>query len=102
MLVTASFAGLDVEVPKLPLGPDEGRIPVLETEKGCIFSTGAIARYLGRLRRDLGLYGHTLLESGAIDSWMEFSSHELEVPLGAWMMEASVPPAVTERAASDV
>jgi len=102
VLVTASYAGLDIEVPKGGGGAEEGRIPVLETDQGCIFSTSAIARYLARLRRDLGLYGQTLLESGAIDSWTDFCTHELEVPLGAWLQQANVPPAVVERAKGDV
>ena len=67
-----------------------GKIPVLDTGKGpagaeqCVFTTNAIARYLARTRPDLGLYGQNLLESGEVDSWMEFTTTELEVPLYAW------------------
>merc|ERR1719333_714091 len=105
MLVAAEYAGLDVEIPK-NVGKDEiGRIPVLETDAGCIFSTGAIARYLSRLRRDVGLYGSNLLESGMIDSWVEFSTNELEVPLNTWVSHTKgsmvVPPEVVERAKAD-
>lgn len=58
-----------------------GRFPVLETAQGCVFSTNAIVRYLARTRRDLGLYGRNFIESGQVDSWMEFSTSTLEVPL---------------------
>ena len=33
------------------------------------------------MRRDTGVYGTTFIESGAIDGWVEFCQHELEVPL---------------------
>jgi len=102
ILIAAAYAELDIEVPKGTGGAEEGRIPVLETEKGCIFSANAIARYVSRMRRDIGLYGHTLLESGAIDSWVEFCTHELEVPLMAWTQQAIIPAAVVERAKGDV
>jgi len=101
ILIAAAFAELDVELPK-GSGAEEGRIPVLETDKGCIFSTNAIARYVSRLRRDIGLYGQNLLESGAIDSWVDFCTHELEVPLGAWLQQASIPKEVVEKAKGDV
>jgi len=102
ILIAAAYAQLDIEVPKASGGAEEGRIPVLETDKGCIFSANAIARYVSRMRRDVGLYGQTLLESGAIDSWMEFCTHELEVPLLAWTQQASIPAAVVEKAKGDV
>jgi len=101
MLIAANYAGLDIEIPKNAGADEVGRIPVLETEGGCIFSTGAIARYLSRLRRDVPLYGRNLLESGMIDSWTEFSTNELEVPLSAWMNHAQYPAEVVERAKAD-
>merc|ERR1719499_633010 len=106
ILLAASYSGLEMQVPEVSKEAGGGRIPVLETEKGCIFSHVAIARYVSRLRRDLGLYGQDLLESGAIDSWVEFSTHELEVPMGALLAQAkgtmTVPPATVDRATSDV
>jgi len=105
MLIAADYVGLDIEIPK-NVGKDEvGRIPVLETDGGCIFSTGAISRYISRLRRDVPLYGQNLLESGMIDSWTEFSTNELEVPLNIWVNHAkgaiSVPAEVADRAKAD-
>jgi len=101
MLIAANYAGLDIEIPKSAGADEVGRIPVLETDGGCIFSTGAIARYLSRLRRDVPLYGRNLLESGMIDSWTEFSTNELEVPLTAWVNHAQYPAEVVERAKAD-
>jgi len=101
ILVAATYAGLDIHVPK-GAGSGDGKTPVLETDGGCIFTTDAIARYIARLRRDLGLYGHNLLESGVIDSWLSFCTQDLEVPLGAWLQQAHLPPAVLERAKGDV
>jgi len=40
---------------------------------------------LSRIRRDVGLYGDNLIEGGMIDSWVEFCTHELEIPLCTWV-----------------
>jgi len=104
MLIAANYAELDVEIPK-NVGDDVGRIPVLETSKGCIFHAGAILRYIGKLRRDVPLCGQNLLEAAMVDSWTEFSVHELEVPLNLWVSHAkgtsAIPPEVVERAKAD-
>merc|ERR1719218_520369 len=84
-LVAAKYANLQVENPKENGAEPSGKIPVLETDQGCIFTSIAIARYLARLRRDIGLYGHNLIEGGMIDSWVEFCTHELEIPLATWV-----------------
>jgi glutathione S-transferase len=85
-LIAAQYVELDIATI-----PDEagqtitGKIPVLETDQGCIFTSIAIARYISRLRRDIGLYGQNLIEGGMIDSWVEFCTHELEIPLSQWV-----------------
>jgi elongation factor 1-gamma len=63
-------------------------MPILETDQGSIFSAGAIARYIARLRRDTGLCGQNFVESGVVDSWLEFAS-EIERPLSTWTGIAS-------------
>eukprot|EP00929_Paragymnodinium_shiwhaense_P032054 TRINITY_DN1783_c0_g2_i1.p1 TRINITY_DN1783_c0_g2~~TRINITY_DN1783_c0_g2_i1.p1 ORF type:complete len:524 (+),score=188.06 TRINITY_DN1783_c0_g2_i1:205-1776(+) len=80
ILVASAYAGLDIEVPKGSAAAS-GKFPVLETSQGCVFSSTAIARYISRLSRLSGLYGQNVLEGGMIDSWLEFCTHELEVPL---------------------
>merc|ERR1719199_805115 len=84
-LIAAKYAGLDIENPPKAAGEATGKIPVLETDQGCVFTSIAIARYLSRIRRDLGLYGDNLIEGGMIDSWVEFCTHELEIPLCTWV-----------------
>eukprot|EP00397_Hematodinium_sp_SG-2012_P036265 GEMP01039132.1.p1 GENE.GEMP01039132.1~~GEMP01039132.1.p1 ORF type:complete len:433 (+),score=123.18 GEMP01039132.1:22-1299(+) len=83
-LICAKHNGLEVNAvsnfDKAPPSPF-GKVPVLETENGCIFSTNAIVRYLARMRRDLCLSGRNFIENGMVDSWMEWASVELEVPL---------------------
>mmetsp|Transcript_77997 Transcript_77997/g.252186 ORF Transcript_77997/g.252186 Transcript_77997/m.252186 type:complete len:440 (-) Transcript_77997:266-1585(-) len=85
-LICAKYAGLEIETPKGGAADQTGRVPVLETEQGCIFSSAAIARYISRINRCTALYGQNLLEGGMIDSWVEFCTHELEVPLCAWVL----------------
>lgn len=83
-LICAKHNGLDVNsVPHTDKAPPSpfGKVPVLETENGCIFTTNAIVRYLSRMRSDLCLAGRNFIESGMVDSWMEWCSVELEVPL---------------------
>merc|ERR1712137_905794 len=63
-------------------------VPVLETAEGCIFSSNAITRFIARIRRDVGLYGDNLVEDGMIDSWVEFCTNELEIPLCTWTYSA--------------
>merc|ERR1712137_378085 len=107
-LIAATYVGAEI----LPVDPNtddtmgSGSVPVLETVHGCIFSTNAITRYIARIRRDVGLYGNNLLEDGLIDSWIEFCTNELEIPLMSWIFSAKgtwqVDPAVTAQAKLDV
>jgi len=86
ILICASYAQLQIDTPaKSDDKTAIGKIPVLETDHGCIFASTAIARYVSRIRRDVGLYGNNLIENGMVDSWVEFSTHELEVPLCTWV-----------------
>ncbi|CAE7716968.1 unnamed protein product [Symbiodinium sp. CCMP2592] len=62
VLIAAQYVGMEVSCPEQGKAI-EGKIPVLETEKGCIFTSGAIARYVARISRPVGLYGQNLLEA---------------------------------------
>ncbi|CAE7226094.1 unnamed protein product [Symbiodinium sp. CCMP2456] len=62
VLIAAQYVGMEVSCPEQ--GKAEGKIPVLETEKGCIFTSGAIAR----ISRPVGLYGQNLLEAVSSDA----------------------------------
>jgi len=85
-LIAAKYVGLDIETPKAGAAEQIGRIPALETDQGAIFMSSAIARYIARISRPTGLYGQNLVESGMIDSWCEFCTQELEVPLCTWVL----------------
>merc|ERR1712232_1424977 len=101
ILIAAKYVGLELESPSGAAGADTGKIPVLETDQGCIFSSTAIARYISRISRPVGLYGQNLIESGMIDSWMEFVTNELEVPLCVWVLPVmGIMPEVPEATAS--
>jgi elongation factor 1-gamma len=95
VLIAAEYNGIEIEIPdftsvdtkspefleKSPLG----RVPVLETPRGSIFESNAIARYVARMRRDTELCGVSFFESGQVDSWIDFSAHELELPATVWI-----------------
>jgi glutathione S-transferase len=86
-LIAAKYVGLEIDTPPgATAAAQTGKIPVLETPQGCIFSSTAIARYISRISRTVGLYGQNLIEGGMIDSWIEFCTHELEVPLCTWVL----------------
>jgi glutathione S-transferase len=106
ILIAAVYNGISIEAPTDKQQGAEGKMPVLETDEGCIFSTNAIARYVARMRRDTGVYGQTFIESGAIDGWVEFCQHELEVPLCVWVYPKlgifEEVPRATEQAKIDV
>jgi len=106
ILVTAAYSGITVDAPASDGKESEGKMPVLETDEGCIFSTNAIARYVARMRRDTGVYGRTFIDSGSIDGWIEFCQHELEVPLCVWVYPKlgifEEVPAATKQAKEDV
>eukprot|EP00929_Paragymnodinium_shiwhaense_P020921 TRINITY_DN1378_c0_g3_i1.p1 TRINITY_DN1378_c0_g3~~TRINITY_DN1378_c0_g3_i1.p1 ORF type:complete len:460 (-),score=173.80 TRINITY_DN1378_c0_g3_i1:71-1450(-) len=88
ILIAAKYANLDVQTPApgADAAQQTGRIAVLETPQGCIFSSMAIARFIARQNRLVNLYGGNLFETGLIDSWLEFAGHELEVPLMTWVL----------------
>jgi len=62
-----------------------GKVPFFETDRGCLFTSNAIARYVARCRADTPLYGRSFDEEGQIDTWVEFCTHDLEIPLMAWL-----------------
>lgn len=90
VLIAAEYNSIEVELPDFDPKKDAksaeflkksplGRVPVLETPSGSIFESNAIARYVARIRRDTELYGVSFFESGQVDSWIDFSAHEIEL-----------------------
>lgn len=86
-LIAAEFNGIDVKVADFDASASPtGKAPILLLPNSAtpLFSSHAIARFLGGLRRDTGLLGQSLQDTAAIDAWMDFASHELELPACVW------------------
>lgn len=95
-LIVAAYGGLNIEIPPFKMGLDNktnnfleknpfGKVPVLETEKGCIFESNAIARYLAKISNN-DIYGSNHLEFAHIEQWIDFSSNEIDAPLNSWVL----------------
>eukprot|EP01024_Parvocaulis_polyphysoides_P017362 TRINITY_DN1767_c0_g2_i1.p1 TRINITY_DN1767_c0_g2~~TRINITY_DN1767_c0_g2_i1.p1 ORF type:complete len:445 (-),score=82.69 TRINITY_DN1767_c0_g2_i1:181-1371(-) len=61
-----------------------GKVPVLETDHGCVWESNAIARYVARLA-DKGLFGKTHLDAALVEQWIDFSTNEIDAPLMSWI-----------------
>ena len=62
-----------------------GKVPILETPQGVLFESNAIARYIARIRRDTELLGTSFFASGQVDAWVDFASHDVELPATLWV-----------------
>ncbi|GAB0496240.1 hypothetical protein MMPV_007552 [Pyropia vietnamensis] len=81
-LIAAELSGITVDVPEFALGKDNktdeflalnplGRVPTLKLPSGAgVFESEAIARYMARVRPEVGLTGATFAESTAVDCWV--------------------------------
>jgi len=86
ILIAAKYANVDLphhsnekEATKSP----SGKLPFLETEKGVLFETTAIARYISK--HGTNILGTDSFEQGQVDQWIDFASNELEVPISVWV-----------------
>jgi len=89
-LIAAQYNGIDIELPPFDMSTGAhkkpeflaknplGKVPVLETPHGCIFESGAIARYVARLRSDANLLGACNMDQARVDQWVDFCSNEVE------------------------
>ena len=96
ILIAAEYNGIEIEIPDFEMMKDNktpeflamsplGKVPVLKTPQGALFESNAIARYVGRMRRDTELYGATFFASAQVDSWVDFCTHELELACTMWL-----------------
>eukprot|EP00594_Rhizosolenia_setigera_P013081 CAMPEP_0178957772 /NCGR_PEP_ID=MMETSP0789-20121207/11135_1 /TAXON_ID=3005 /ORGANISM="Rhizosolenia setigera, Strain CCMP 1694" /LENGTH=411 /DNA_ID=CAMNT_0020640129 /DNA_START=110 /DNA_END=1345 /DNA_ORIENTATION=- len=87
-LIAAEYNGVSVNVVSdsdVKTLSASGKGPVLQTPSGSvIFGSNAIARLIAKIRRDTGLAGSSLDEEATIDSWVDFSANELELPASVW------------------
>jgi len=96
-LVAAEFNGLKVETDKdfvagksnktkefKAMSPLE-KTPLLVTPQGPLLESNAIARHLARHRNDTQLFGASFFDHALVDSWMDWCSNELEIPVTMWI-----------------
>ena len=90
-LIAAEYNGIDVKVADFqPASSPTGKAPVLILPNGTpLFSSHAISRFVAGLRRDTGLIGASLQDQASVDAWMDFASHELELPACVWFYPAA-------------
>jgi elongation factor 1-gamma len=95
-LIAAQYAGIEIEVPNFEFGKDNktpsflaknplGKVPVMDTPHGPLFESGAMQRYVGRLRPEAGLYGSGFYQSGLVDQWLDFITTEVDTVRGSWL-----------------
>jgi len=95
-LIAAQYAGIDIETPQFDFDKDRGtpdflkkfplgKVPAMDTPHGPIFESGAIQRYVGRLRPEAGLYGNSFYQAGQVDQWLDFITCEVDVARGSWL-----------------
>jgi elongation factor 1-gamma len=98
--------GVDNKTPEFLKMSPTGKVPVLSIPQGALSESNAIARYVARYQRDSELYGCTFFESGQVDSWVDFCSHDLELPVSMWIYPVlgymSYNAATTAKAKGDV
>ncbi|EGG14498.1 glutathione S-transferase domain-containing protein [Cavenderia fasciculata] len=93
-LIAAKYVGVEIEVPAFDFQKDSksaeflkvaphGKVPVMVTEKGSIFESNSIARYVARLGGKI--YGSDAYEASVIDQWLDFATNEVEASAVAWL-----------------
>jgi elongation factor 1-gamma len=89
-LIAAEYNGVNVDVETngieaiVAAKSPTGKAPIMETPKGVIFSSHAMARFVAGIRRDSGLLGSSLQEQAAIDAWMDWAAQDVELPCCVW------------------
>jgi elongation factor 1-gamma len=86
VLIAAEFCGVSIDVPSFDEGKIDlkksplGHVPYLETSKGVLFESFAIARFVGGQNRAAKLFGGVNGEKAFVESWIGFCLNELELP----------------------
>jgi glutathione S-transferase len=95
-VIAARYNDIEVSTPTFEMGTANktpeylakfptGKVPAMETPFGGLFESGAIAKYIARLRPDTGLMGVNFFQQAQIEQWIDFCSFEIEVSRGAWI-----------------
>merc|ERR1712146_282015 len=101
-LIAAKYVGVDIATPEFEFGKDNkskeflaknplGKVPVLETDKGYLFESGAILRYVARLAPAAGLMGSSFYEQALVDQWADFATSDLDGVLAPWVYPITIP-----------
>jgi glutathione S-transferase len=61
------------------------KIPVLETDKGCIYESNAILKFLGSFSQDQSLLGSSVYENGLVDQFVDYVNFEVEPAANAYI-----------------
>jgi len=115
-LIAAKYGGVEIDTPAFNFGVDNktpeflkknplGKVPVLDTPDGAIFESNAIARHVARIGKGK-IYGNTPYETALIDSWIDFTAGEIDLPASAWLYPVLgyIPnnPDATQKAKGDI
>jgi len=96
-MIAAQYSGVEVDFnADFKMGKDNntkafkamspmGKVPVLETPKGALLESNAIARFLARHDASAELMGCSFFEQAQVESWIDWCSNELEVPVTMWI-----------------
>jgi len=95
--IAAQYNGVELKFPAFEMGktnktPDflarfpTGKVPAMSTPDGPLFESGAIAKYVARLRGDTGLLGYTAYHQAQVDQWIDYANTEIEPARGAWLL----------------
>mmetsp|Transcript_10347 Transcript_10347/g.14472 ORF Transcript_10347/g.14472 Transcript_10347/m.14472 type:complete len:217 (-) Transcript_10347:425-1075(-) len=91
ILIAAEYNNIHITIPETfdaakvtSLSPT-GKAPILETPSGKIlFESNAIARFIAKIRCDVGLMGQNVFEEAEVDSWVDFAAREVDLPACIW------------------
>eukprot|EP00501_MAST-03F_sp_TOSAG23-6_P002509 GSMAST32.ASY1.ANO1.2646.1 assembled CDS len=88
-LIAARYAGVDMgtsnETPEFKKLSPLCKVPVLVTEDGPLLESNSIARYFGKIAVSKNLCGANFFEQCQVDSWLDWCSNELEIPVTMWV-----------------
>lgn len=95
-LIAAQFNGVKVATPEFKIegakSPEflakfpNGKVPAADTQHGPLYESGAIMKYVARLRADTGLFGANFYEAAQVEQWIDWCTFEVEPARGAWIL----------------
>eukprot|EP00941_MAST-03F_sp_MAST-3F-sp1_P004720 g4720.t1 len=62
-----------------------GKVPALVTDEGALLESNSIARYFARQAVTKNLMGSDFFSQCQVDSWLDWCSNELELPVSMWI-----------------